>query len=92
MTIRRRLALSHFAILLLLAFNLVVYYSSDLKRKSTFEELRRAISRQILISSIQQKLNDYQKQVSLLSQITADEAPEKAHEICYFDRRALPIF
>ncbi len=72
MTIRRRLALSHFAILLLLAFNLVIYYSSDLKRKSTFEELRRAISRQILISSIQQKLNDYQKQVSLLSQITAD--------------------
>jgi signal transduction histidine kinase len=72
MTIRRRLTLSHFAILLLLAFNLVIYYSSDLKRKSTFEELRRAISRQILISSIQQKLNDYQKQVSLLSQITAD--------------------
>jgi signal transduction histidine kinase len=72
MTIRRRLGLSHFAILLLLAFNLVIYYSSDLKRKSTFEELRRAISRQILISSIQQKLNDYQKQVSLLSQITAD--------------------
>ena len=72
MTIRRRLTLSHFAILLLLAFNLVVFYSSDLKRKSTFEELRRAISRQILISSIQQKLNDYQKQVSLLSQITAD--------------------
>jgi signal transduction histidine kinase len=72
MTIRRRLAVSHFAILLLLAFNLVVYYSGDLKRKATFEELRRAISRQILISSIQQRLNDYQKQVSLLSQITAD--------------------
>ena len=72
MTIRRRLTLSHFAILLLLAFNLVIYYLSDLKRKSTFEELRRAISRQVLISSIQQKLNDYQKQVSLLSQITAD--------------------
>ena len=72
MTIRRRLAVSHVAILLLLAVNLVIYYSGDLKRKATFEELRRAISRQILISSIQQRLNDYQKQVSLLSQITAD--------------------
>ena len=72
MSIRRRLTLSYFAILGLLAVNLVVYFWSGQRRQSTFEELRRAISRQILISSVQQKLNDYEKQVTLLSQINAD--------------------
>jgi signal transduction histidine kinase len=84
MTIRRRLTLSHFAILLLLGCNLGIYYWSDLKRQSTFEELRRAISRQSLISSIQQRLNDYQKQVTLLGQITGSSgaSPE---EIAQFE-------
>ncbi len=72
MTIRRRLILSYFAILVLLGMNLVIYFWSDLKRKSTFEELRRAINRQVLISSIHQELNDFQKQVSLLSYDMAD--------------------
>src|SRR5712692_8900588 len=89
MTIKRRLTLSHFAILFLLGCNLVIYYWGDLKRKSTFEELRRAISRQILISSIHQKLNDYQKQVSLLSQITADldKSGASPEEIAQFNGR-----
>jgi len=72
MTIRRRLTLSFFAILCLLGLNLVIYFWSDIKRKSTFEEMRSAISRQILISSVQQDLSDFQKQVTLLSQISAD--------------------
>jgi signal transduction histidine kinase/DNA-binding response OmpR family regulator len=72
MTIRRRLTLSFFAILCLLGLNLVIYFWSDIKRKSTFEEMRSAISRQILISSVQQDLSDVQKQVTLLSQISAD--------------------
>ena len=89
MTIRRRLTLSHFAILLLLTCNLGVYSWSDLKRQSTFEELRRAISRQGLTSSIQQRLNDYQKQVTLLSQITADPGNSGAspEEIAQFNDR-----
>jgi signal transduction histidine kinase len=87
MTIRRRLTLSHFAILLLLACNLGIYYWSDLKRQSTFEELRRAIARQSLISSIQQKLNDYQKQVTLLNQIMAEPGSSgaSAEEINQFN-------
>ncbi|HTS30328.1 MAG TPA: response regulator [Bryobacteraceae bacterium] len=72
MTIRRRLILSYFAILVLLGLNLVIYFWSDLRRKSTFEQLRRAITRQVLISSIHQELNDFQKQVSLLSYDMAD--------------------
>ncbi len=72
MSIRRRLTLSYIAILALLAVNLVVYFWGDRRRQSTVEELRRAISRQILISSVQQKLSEYEKQVTLLSQMTGD--------------------
>lgn len=72
MTIRRRLTLSSIAILGLLAVNLVVYFWGDRRRQATVEELRRAISRQILISDIRQELSDYEKQVTLLSQINGD--------------------
>ncbi len=72
MNIRRRLTLSSIAILGLLAINLVVYFWGDRRRQATVEELRRAISRQILISDIRQELSDYEKQVTLLSQINAD--------------------
>lgn len=71
MTIRRRLTLSSIAILGLLAVNLVVYFWGDRRRQATVEELRRAISRQILISDIRQELSDYEKQVTLLSQMNA---------------------
>ena len=89
MTIRRRLILSYCAILLLLGLNMAIYFWSDLRRKSTFEELRRAISQQILISSIQQELNDYQKQVTLLSQIMTESASGGAspEEIVQFNSR-----
>ncbi len=90
MTIRRRLTLSFFAILCLLGLNLVIYFWSDIKRKSTFEEMRSAISRQILISSVQQDLSDFQKQVTLLSQITADAGAgggASPEDIAQFDAR-----
>jgi signal transduction histidine kinase/CheY-like chemotaxis protein len=89
MTIRRRLTVSYFAILSLLICNLAIYFWGDWKRKSSFEELRRAISRQILISSIHQELNDDQKQVTLLSQITADAGTSgaSAEEISHFNGR-----
>ncbi len=89
MSIRRRLTLSYIAILALLAVNLVVYFWGDRKRQSTVEELRRAISRQILISSIQQKLSEYEKQVTLLSQINADANSGGASpgEIAAFNHR-----
>ncbi len=68
MTIRRQLSLSYLGILLLLACNLLIYLWTDTKREAAFEDLRRAISRQTLISSIQQEIGNYQKQVTLLSQ------------------------
>src|SRR5215813_3710674 len=89
MTIRRRLIISYLAILILLGLNMAIYFWSDLRRRSTFEELRHAVSRQILISSIHQQLNDYQKQVTLLSQIMADSVSGGAspEEINQFNTR-----
>jgi two-component system NtrC family sensor kinase len=89
MSIRRRLTLSYIAILALLAVNLVVYFWGDRKRRATVEELRRAISRQILLSSVQQKLSEYEKQVTLLSQGTADASSGGASpgEIAAFNHR-----
>ncbi len=68
MTIRRQLTFSYVSILILLGCNLLIYFWTDVKREAAFDELRRAISRQTLISSIQQQLGDYQKHVALLSQ------------------------
>jgi signal transduction histidine kinase len=88
MSIRRRLTLSYCAILGLFALNLVIYFWSDQRRQSTFEELRRAISRQLLISSVQERLNEYQKQVTLLSQIPTDANGDGAspEEIATFNK------
>ncbi|PYS05196.1 MAG: hypothetical protein DMG16_00505 [Acidobacteria bacterium] len=72
MTIRRRLLLSFLLILVLFAVNLVIFYWSNQKRQTSVEALRRAISRQILISGVNQNLNDIQKQVTLLSEITTE--------------------
>jgi signal transduction histidine kinase/DNA-binding response OmpR family regulator len=86
MTIRRRLSISFFAILAALGCNLVVYFWSNVQRRSKFDELRRAIGVSALMSSIDQDLNDYQKQVTLLSQITADSgAGVSPEEIAQFD-------
>jgi signal transduction histidine kinase/CheY-like chemotaxis protein len=89
MTIRRRLAVTYFAILTLLGCNLAIYFWGDGKRSASFEELRRAISRQLLISSIHQELNDDQKQVTLLSQIISDPGASglAAEEIAHFESR-----
>src|SRR5712691_2539167 len=72
MTIRRRLAFSFLGILVLFAVNLMIYFWSNQRRQATVESLRRAIARQILLSAVNQTLNDMQKQVSLLSQVVVE--------------------
>src|SRR5262245_64357141 len=72
MTIRRMLLLSFSLILVLFAVNLVIYFWSNQKRQTSVEALRRAISRQILISGVNQNLNDIQKHVALISEITTE--------------------
>ena len=72
MTIRRRLIVSFVTILALFGLNLVIYFWGNHRRQSTVEDLRRAVRRQLLISSSHENLDRIQKQVSLLSQGVAD--------------------
>src|SRR5882724_1726650 len=92
MSIRRRLSFSFLIVLILLALNLVIYFWSDARRKASFEELRQVVDRQVKISSVQQKLNDYQRQVGLLSVVTADTLAggASAKEVAEFDADAPP--
>jgi signal transduction histidine kinase len=87
MTIRRRLIFSFSAILLLLGLNLIIYFWSDLRRQSAFEEVRRAIEIENHFSSVERQLNDFHKQVTLLSPIGIDPARDRAstEEIAQFN-------
>ncbi len=69
MTIRRRLTLSILVVLLLFGINLVIFFWSNQQRRETVEELRSASTRQLLISSIREDLNDVQGLVNQLSQL-----------------------
>jgi signal transduction histidine kinase/CheY-like chemotaxis protein len=93
MTIRRQLTFSYLGILTLLASNLLIYLWTDAKREAAFEDLRRAISRQTLISAIERQLGDFEKQVTLLNGITGGgglSAPSP-EEIGEFNSRLEPI-
>lgn len=72
MSIRRRLFVSFLVIVGLFGVNLMVYFWGNQKRKVTLDELRRAMDRASLMSSIDKHLNDRQKQMALMSQIAAD--------------------
>ena len=89
MSIRQRLAISFLAILMLFAFNLGIYFWSNQRRSASVEDLRLAIARQILVSSIEQKLSDLQKFVALLSPMTYESTVTGAgpDEILQFDAR-----
>src|SRR5262249_27574477 len=78
MTIRRRLSLSFLLILLLFGLNLIIYFWGNQRREATVEALRQAILRQVIISGLNQNLNDIQKQVTLLSELGADLAADHA--------------
>ncbi len=66
-TIRRRLTLCFLAITLLFGMNLIVYFWGNQKRLDTVTDLRAAILRQTLLSSVTQRMGDMQKQVALLA-------------------------
>src|ERR1700722_5090883 len=72
MTIRRRFSYSFLGIMTLFAFTSGVYVWSNGRRSVAVEELRRAIKRQALLSSVQLAFNDAQKQVGVLSQVGSE--------------------
>lgn len=93
MSIRRRLTVSFLVILVLFGLNLVIYFWSGQRRSDAVEDLRRAISRQILVASIDQDLKNLQKEIALLSQITAESAATGAtpEDIVQFGRQTAAI-
>ncbi|NOY84410.1 MAG: adenylate/guanylate cyclase domain-containing protein [Nitrospirae bacterium] len=76
MKIQRRLGLSFLLILILYGVNLGLYAWGNQKRSVSVEVLQKALSRQVLFSSIKQKLSNIQKEVTLLSQVMAALAAE----------------
>lgn len=78
MTIRRRLALSFVAILVLMAVNEVIYFWSSGLRTNTLEALDRALTRQVIIGAVRQDLDNLHKEVTLLSQL--EEGTGTDHE------------
>jgi len=69
MTIRRRFTISFTGIMAMFALNAGVYVWSNQRRANAMEELSRAVSRQVLLSSVQLTINDAQKQISVMSQL-----------------------
>jgi hypothetical protein len=70
----------------LFGLNLVIYFWGNHRRQATVEDLRRAVRRQLLISSIHENLGRIQEQVSLLSQGGADPGggPQPPQEMAQF--------
>ncbi|MBI4475302.1 MAG: adenylate/guanylate cyclase domain-containing protein [Acidobacteria bacterium] len=93
MSIRRRVTLSFSVILVLFGLNLIIYSWSGQRRSEAVEDLRRAISRQILVASIDQNLKDMQKQIALLSQVTVEATSIGAspEELSQFDTQTATI-
>ncbi|MBI4458440.1 MAG: hypothetical protein HY648_00095, partial [Acidobacteria bacterium] len=89
MTIRQRLILAFATILVLFCLNLGVYLWGKNRQASTVAALERAVSRQLLVASINQSLNNLQKQVALISEVMAEAAQGGAgpQEIAQFTSR-----
>ena len=69
MTIRRRLILAFATILALFAINQVLHIWSDRLRTRTMTAVDRALQRQLLLASVNRRISDLHRQMSLLGQI-----------------------
>ena len=89
MTIRRRLVFAFSTILVLFCLNLGVYFWGKSKQGSTVEALERAVSRQLVVASLNQSLNDLHKQVALISEVMTEAAQTGAgpEEIAQFENQ-----
>jgi class 3 adenylate cyclase len=68
MTIKRQLNLSFAAIGALFLINLIMFFAYDRRSQVSADILQRSISRQPILTEVQQSLINLQKQVALLSQ------------------------
>ena len=97
MTIRRRLEFSFLTVLVLFGLNGAVYFWSSHQRAGAIENLENALSRQVLINSIQQEIVEFRRQVEQLSQVKVEPTssgvgPEEGMRIgAHFDSVAKQI-
>ena len=93
MTIRRRLAFSFATILVLFCLNLGVYLWSKSRQGSAVMALQRAVSRQLLVASVSQSLNNLQKQITLLNGIIVEavQAGADPQDVAQFESRLQTI-
>jgi len=68
-TIRRRLSLAFVAVLVLMGVNQVIFMWSSRLRTETVQTLDRALTRQVIISTVQKDVDNLHKEVTLLSQV-----------------------
>lgn len=89
MSIRQRLALSFLSFLLILGFNLAIYFWISGQRNSSVEELRKAIARITALATVRGELQDIREQIALLSEgMGADKAGGARNEdVAAFRRR-----
>ncbi|MGH9536119.1 MAG: adenylate/guanylate cyclase domain-containing protein, partial [Terriglobales bacterium] len=85
MTIRRKLSLAFAVILILFGVNLAIYFWGAAERDRAVHTLSRALTRVGLIANIRQKLDDLQKQITILSGINigsgaAAASPQEIHQ------------
>lgn len=89
MTIRRRLSLSFAGLILLFGASIVVYLWSAHLRSVTMKRLDRTLRRQAYLLRIRQDLDNQQKEVALLSDLTteAEQAPPNTAARQLFDEK-----
>ena len=78
MTIKRRINLSFLVIGVFFGLNLIVYFWNSQRQTISADNLRRATSRQLLFSDVQQEIASYQKQIALLGQAISPDAGGRA--------------
>lgn len=70
MTLRRKLSLAFAVILILFGVNLAIYFWGSVERTAAVNTLSRALTRDALIASINQNLEDLHKHITILSGIS----------------------
>jgi signal transduction histidine kinase/DNA-binding response OmpR family regulator len=80
MTIRRRLTSSFLAILLLFSVNLAVYYWGNSQKRKNLGDMREAVTRLQLLTTIERELADRRQEVGVLGQLAESGASSLTSE------------
>jgi class 3 adenylate cyclase len=91
LTIRRRLFVTFLVINILFALNVGLYLWSNARRKNTINDLQQAVLAQKTLDTVQQSLNNIQRQITLLGQSMDSASGASAEEIAQFKEQVLGV-